>query len=303
MSNIAYFEEAFVPIDQAKISIKTHAFLYGTSVFEGLRAYWNPETKKLCVFRAAEHYARLKNSAKILRMDFDKTVEDLLKITQELLEKNNFQEDTYIRPIVYKADCKIGPVLLNNTDRLCMFAVPMGDYIDTQAAIKLSVSSWKRIDDNMIPARAKIAGSYVNTALAKTDAVLNGFADTIMLDDRGHVCEGSAMNLFLVKDDRLITSAITDNILEGITRDTIIQIAAKELGIETIERSIDRTELYFADEVFLCGTGAQISAAGSIDHYQIGTGQIGSITKKLQDIYFKLVRGEMPQYSNWVLTI
>jgi branched-chain amino acid aminotransferase len=298
-----FFEGKFVPSEQAKISVATHAFLYGTSVFEGIRAYWNAEDQKLYVFRAKEHFERLINSSKFLRMDLRYSVDDFLKLTKELLEKNKPTEDTYIRPIAYKADLRIGPALLNNKDEFCLFAVPMGDYIDTTKGIPVTISSWRRVEDNAIPARAKIAGSYVNTALAKTDALLSNFADAIVLDESGHVSEGSAMNLVIVRNGKLITSKITDNILEGITRSTIMDLAVNELGLQVEERSIDRTELYIADEMFFCGTGAQISPIVSVDHYAIGNGQIGPISKKLKDLYFNVVRNKIAKYSDWCLAV
>ena len=297
--NIAFFEGKFVNIEDAKISIKTHAFLYGTSVFEGIRAYWNEDKKSLFIFRPLEHFLRLKNSVKIMRMDLERSPEELIELIKELLRKNFYTEDTYIRPGVYKAAMKIGPSLLNNPSEFYMFTLPMGDYIDTQKAVSVCTSNWRRLEDASIPIRSKVAGGYVNTALAKSEAQLNGFADCIMLDDRGHVCEGSAMNLFMVRNGKLITSPLSNNVLEGITRDSIIEIAEKELGISVIERQIDRSELFIADEVFFCGTGAQVSAIGNIDHYKIGNGEMGEITKKIQELYFDIVRGKVARYSHW----
>jgi len=297
-----YFEGKFVSPEKAKISVSTHAFLYGTSVFEGIRAYWNEKEGKSYIFRPLEHYQRLKQSAKILRIEIKQSPEELVELTKELINLNKPKEDSYIRPIAYKADLRIGPALLNNKDEFCLFALPMGDYIDTTKGISVTVSSWRRVEDNAIPARAKIAGSYVNTALAKTDALLSNFADAIVLDERGHVAEGSAMNLILVRNGKLITSPVTDNILEGITRSTIIQLAKDELGLETEERTIDRTELYIADEMFFCGTGAQISPITSVDYYKIGNGEVGTITTKLKDMYFALVHNQLPKYSNWCIS-
>lgn len=295
-----FFGGEFIPEEEAVVSVRTHAFLYGTSVFEGIRAYWNASDSSLNVFRALEHFDRLHNSAKILRMDLPYTSEQMIDILEELLQKNQYKEDVYIRPIVYKSDLKIGPGLVNVADSFCMFAMPLGDYIDTSKPISVMTSSWRRIDDNVIPARAKVSGSYVNTALAKTEALLNGFSDSVVLDDRGHVCEGSAMNIFMVRDGQLITSAITNNILEGITRDTIMQLATDKLGLKVVQREIDRTELIVADELFFCGTGAQVSSIGSVDHYTVGDGNIGPITAQLQKLYFQLVKGELPEYQPWI---
>ena len=302
-NSTVFFEGKFIPFDQAKISIMTHAFLYGTSVFEGIRAYWNEKEEQLYIFRALEHFQRLHLSAKILRMEIKYSPEELVLMTKQLLQHNKPREDMYIRPIVYKAGMRIGPALLNNPDEFCLFSVPMGDYIDTNKGVSVTVSNWRRVEDNAIPARAKIAGSYVNTALAKTDALLSNFADAIVLDEDGHVAEGSAMNLFIVRNGKLITNHVTDNILEGITRSTIIDIAEKELGITVQERSIDRTELYIADEMFFCGTGAQISPITSVDYHSIGSGEVGEITKKLQNIYFAVVKNQIPKYSEWSVPV
>jgi branched-chain amino acid aminotransferase len=272
-------------------------------VFEGIRAYWNSNKKKVYTFRPLEHYQRLHNSARILRMELKQTPEEMVAITQELLAKINPTEDVYIRPIAYKAGLRIGPSLLHNPTEFCIFCVPMGDYIDTTKGISVSVSNWRRVEDNAIPARAKIAGSYVNTALAKTDALLSNFADTIVLDENGHVSEGSAMNLFIVRNGKLITSCTTDNILEGITRETIAKLAKDELGLEVVERQIDRTELYISDEMFFCGTGAQVSPITSVDYYEIGNGQVGPISSKLKDLYFKVVRAEEEKYASWCVPV
>lgn len=301
---IVYFEGKFIPQDQANINIQTHAFMYGTAVFEGIRAYWNSKLNKLFILKAHEHYIRLHNSAKICRMSLKQSPKELVELTRELLRKNNDSQDIYIRPCVYKSDRTIGPSLLNSRDDLCIFTIPMGDYIDTSKPISVCTSTWRRLDDSAIPARAKVSGSYINAALAKSEAQLNKFDDAIMLDDRGHVCEGSAMNLFMLRDNKLITSPVTNNILEGITRTTIIKLAQEELGLEVIERDIDRTELFIADELFFCGTGAQISSIGNVDHYTIGKeNTIGSITQKIQDLYFKLVRGELEKYQDYLVEI
>ncbi len=303
MSSVVFFEGKFIPIEQAKISIMTHAFLYGTSVFEGIRAYWNDKDKKMYIFRPLEHFQRLKLSAKILRIELTRSPEELVALTKELLQKNAPKEDTYIRPIAYKAGMRIGPALLDNPNDFCMFTVPMGDYIDTNKGVSVAVSNWRRVEDNAIPARAKIAGSYVNTALAKTDALLSNFADSIVLSESGHVAEGSAMNIFIIRNGKLITSTVTDNILEGITRSSIMELAKNELGLEVEERPIDRTELYIADEMFFCGTGAQVSPITSVDYYAVGDGQVGVLTKKIKDLYFALVKNQLPQYSHWCIPI
>jgi len=221
------------------------------------------------------------------------------------LQRNQCNSPTYLRPIVYKSDLRIGPILKvpHTHDDFCLFSLPMDGYLDTNNGIKVGVSSWRRLDDNAIPARAKVNGAYVNTALAKTDGYASGFDDVIVLTNDGHVAEGSAMNLFLVRDGKLITSSVTDNILEGITRNSIIELAAKELGIETVSRTIDRTELYIADEAFFVGTAAEVTPIISVDHRPVGDGVVGTVTGKLRDLYSKAVQGRLPDYQHWLTKV
>ena len=254
-----------------------------------------------------EHYERLLKNSKIIRLELNKTVDEMCEITVELMQKNNPACDMYIRPNVYKAGITVGPSLLNkngsNPTGFSICTMPMGEYVDISKGLHVCVSSWTRVDDNAIPARGKIQGSYVNTALAKTDALLNGFDDAIVLSSDGHVSEGSAMNLFMVRDGKLVTTPVTANILEGITRDSIIELAKNEFGIETEVRQVDRTELYICDEVFYCGTGAQISPITMIDHRVIGNGKGGPIGKKLQDLYFNVVKGKNSKYKKWCTSV
>ncbi len=299
MTKYAFFKGQLVPIEEAKVSIMTHAFNYGTGCFEGIRAYWNEEEEQLFVFRMPEHYERLHRSCRILNIELPYSVERLGEITLELLRKEAPRTDTYIRPLAYKATEGIGVRLHDLEDGFAMFAVPFGRYIEKEEGAKVCVSSWRRISDNAVPARAKITGSYINSAFSKTEAMLNGFDEAIVLNENGHVSEGSAENLFLVRDGKLITPPVTENILEGITRSTIMQFAREQFGLETVERPIDRTELYVADEAFFCGTGVQIAAIASIDNRPVGMGKIGPITKKIRDYYFDIVRGKVEIYRHW----
>ena len=294
-----FMDGNFVPYENAKISVRTHAFLYGTSVFEGIRAYWNEADNQMYVFRMKEHYERIHNSCKIMHMDPKYSVEEMCNITIELLRKNSPKTDTYIRPTIYKSAETVGPKLINNPDSFLIFTTPLGDYVDISKGLSVCVSNWRRADDNAIPPRAKISGCYANTALIVTDAIKAGFDEAIVLSHDGHVSEGSAMNFYLVENGKLITTKITDNILVGVTRNTVKELAQKELGIEVIEREIDRTELYIADEAFYCGTGAQISPITKIDHRPLGDGEIGPVTKKIQNLYFNVVRGKITNYSHW----
>ncbi len=299
----AFFRGEFVPLRDANINVMTHGFNYGTAVFEGIRAYWNAEEEQLFALELVAHYARIRASAGLLMMEVRQSPEELAEITVELLRRDGLREDVYVRPIVYKSSETIGVRLHNLDSDVTIFAVPFGQYIDTEGGIRAQVSSWRRTDDNAIPARGKITGAYVNGALAKSEAQLNGFDEAIVLTADGHVSEGSAENLFIVKGGVLITPPVTDNILEGITRRRLIGIARDDLGIPTVERSIDRTELYGADEVFLCGTGAQISPVIEIDRRAIGSGRPGPVSRDLSRTYFDAVRGRNPAYRDWLTPV
>lgn len=299
---VVYFENRFVNEEEAKISIKTNSFHYGTAVFEGIRAYYNRENDTMYGLFFKEHYQRLLQNMRILNMEIEESVDQLVEITAELIKRNNHKEDIYIRPIAYFSDLAIGPKLIGYTAKIAIYTLPLGDYIDTNKGIKAKVSSWIRLSDNMIPPRLKVTGAYVNSAMAKTEALLNGADEAIVLNQRGYVSEGSAENIFIVRKGKLITPPVNDDILEGITRAAIMQIA-KDLSIEVVERSIARTELYIADEVFFCGTGAQISPVIEIDNKKIGNGEVGPITKKIKDIYFDAVRGKLEKYRDWVIPI
>ncbi len=299
MTRFAFFEGAIVPIEQAKISIMTQTFNYGTGCFEGIRAYWNADEEQLYIFRMPEHYERLHRSARVLHCQLPYSVQQLGEITVDLLRREGFREDSYIRPIVYKATEAIGVRLHNLRDSFCMFALPFGKYVEREEGCTAAVSSWRRVDDNAIPPRAKAIGSYVNSALCKTEAAMAGFDEAIVLDQEGHVSEGSAENLFLVRKGMLVTPGEDCNILEGITRATLMELAREELGIETQVRTVDRSELYVADEVFFCGTGVQIAAVAKIDHRQVGDGRLGPVTRRLRELYFDIVRGRHAKYRHW----
>jgi branched-chain amino acid aminotransferase len=295
-AKVLFMNGEFIPAERGVISVRTHGFAYGTGCFEGIRGYWSKEDQQIYLFRLREHYERLLRSAKILRMKLPYTIDQLVDISVELIRRNDQREDVYLRPVVYKADEIIGVRLHNLTDHYILTSEPMGNYVEI-GGLRCGVSSWRRIDDNALPARAKICGSYVNAAFAKTEALQNGFDEAIMLTHDGHVAEGSAENIFVLINGELVTPPPSDNILLGITRDTVIKIAQRELGLVTRERQIDRTELYIADEIFLCGTGAQIAPVIEVDRSPVGTGNVGPIGQKLQDLYFDIVRGKHPEYS------
>ena len=298
----AFFNGGFVPLRDAKVSVLTHAFNYGTGVFEGIRAYWNAERRQLYGLHLVEHYRRLHRSCKIMKLDLPYSPERLVEITVELLRRSDYREDCYVRPLVYKSSELIGVRLHDLESAFTVFAVPFGTYIDIDRGISCGVSSWRRVDDNATPARSKITGSYVNAALAKTEAQEAGYDEAIVLTNEGHVSEGSAENLFMVRGGTLITPPVSDNILEGIVRACMMRIAG-DLGVPVEVRSIDRTELYVADELFLCGTGAQLSPVTSVDHRKIADGATGAITQRLSRVYFDAVRGNGDRYKEWVTPV
>lgn len=299
----AFFKGKIVPFAEAKIGVMTHAFNYGTGVFEGIRGYWNKEKGKMFVLKLKEHYERLFRSARILHLNIKYSVDELCKITLELVKKNGYKEDVYIRPLAYKSQEKIGLGLIGIEDDLTIYLAPFGAYLDISKGIKVCTSTWRRVEDIAIPARAKVTGVYVNSSLAKAEAVQKGCAEAIMLSSEGQVLEGSGENIFIVREGKVVTPAVHENILEGITRQALIQLLQDALGLEVIERSVDRSELYVADEVFLCGTGAQVSPVVEIDNRKVGNGRVGELTKKLQGVYFKAARGDDPKYQDWVTPV
>jgi branched-chain amino acid aminotransferase len=301
--NFAFFKGNFVPLEEANVNIMTSAFMYGTAVFEGIRGYYNEKLDEVFVFRLREHFERMEDSMKIMHLEVKYSVDELCRLTIELLRRNAPEGDTYIRPAAYKAGVRIGPSLENNPTEFCMFTVGFGDYFHGAGGLKVQVSSWRRVEDNAIPARAKIVGAYANTALAKTDALLSGFDECIVLSENGHVSEGSAMNLFMVKRGQLITTPTSENILEGITRNSIMEFAEAELGIKTISRTIDRSELYTADELFFCGTGAQIAPIIEVDKRPVGNGQAGAISTQIKDLYLSICKGEVQKYRKWLTPV
>jgi len=299
----AFFEGKIVPFGEAKISVATHAFNYGTGVFGGMRGYWNEERKKLFVFRPWDHFHRLLHSARLICVETDYDEETLTQLMVDLLLAEGWQRDVYIRPTFYKADLGIGVRLHDLKDDFTLWSMPFGKYIKNDTNAHVTISSWRRIDDNVIPARGKVSGAYVNSALVKTDAARSGFDEALVLDQNGHVSEGSAMNVFMVRDGVVITPPITDNILEGITRRSVIELLKNEMGMEVVERSIDRTEVSLAEEFFMTGTAAQVVAVTKVDYRPIGKGAMGPVVTRLRDLFDNAVRGRLPKYSQWNLEI
>jgi len=299
LPSFVYFSGRVLPYSEVKFGVLTHAMNYGTAVFGGLRAYWNKDEKQLFVFRPNDHFRRFLQSAKLLCMDLHLTGDDLLKGLIELIRTEGHEEDLYIRPLAFYSDEIIGVRVHDLTAQASIVVMPFGAYNKNEDNMHVTVSSWRRIDDNAIPARGKIAGAYVNSAFIKTDAVRAGFDEAIVLNDDGHISEGSAANFFLMRNGVLATPPSTANVLEGITRRTVIQLIRDELRMDVEERQIDRTELYLADEMFFCGTGAQISAITCVDHRPVGTGRIGDVTSRLRNLYFDVVRGRISKYRDW----
>lgn len=301
MGKWAFFEGEFVPLDQAKIGIGTHAFNYGTGCFGGMRAYWNDEQEQLYIFRPKRHFKRFLESCRLLNIALPYSIADLIEITLELLRRDNYSQDAYMRPIAYKATEDITPRLYDLEDAYAMFTRPQGNYIKLE--VRAGTSSWRRVDDNSIPARGKITGAYINSSFARTEAYWNGYDEAIVLNQDGHVSEGSAENFFMIRNGKLVTPSVQDNILEGVTRATVMELARDELGLEVVERSIDRSELYLADEAFFTGTGAQVAAIVEIDHRPLGEGGTGPLTRQIQELYFSTVRGKNERYAHWVTPV
>jgi len=296
---VTYFEGDWVPMRDAKVSIMTHAFMYGTATFEGIRGYWNAEHEQLYILFLQEHVERIRQSARILLMDDVPSTEQLSDIILETVRRNGFREDVYIRPSFYKSTRAIGVRLHHLEHELYVITVPFGNYIDTEKGVRLMTSSWRRNADEALPARGKIVGGYVNMAFQKSEAELNGFDEALVLTPDGHASEASAANLFVVRGGTILTPPVSDDILEGVTRKAIIQLA-QDAGIPVEIRSIDRSELYVCDELFLCGTGVQISPVVEVDHRAVGDGKIGPIGRLMHDRYFAAVRGNLPQYQGWL---
>lgn len=299
MPPYAYLEGEFLPLAQAKISIMTHALHYGTAVFEGIRGNWNAEQNQLYLFRLREHYMRLAQGCGLLLIDLPYSVDDMCELTLKMVHMSGLREDVYVRPLAYKGSEALGVRLHHLEDKFLALVIPWGPYLNAEGGT-CCVSTWRRPEDNTIPPQAKVTGAYINNALAKTEAVRNGYDEAILLTPDGHVGEGSGENIFLVKGGVLITPPIYNNILVGITRDTVIQLARRELGLEVMERPVDRCELYLAEECFLSGTAAHISPIVAIDQRPVGDGKVGKITRSLQDIYGEVIKGNIASYKDWL---
>lgn len=299
MPEYAFFQGQFMPLSEAKIGIMTHALHYGTGCFEGIRGHWDDSLESLCVFRMQDHYKRMLDGCRILKINIPYTIDGLCRLTAELLEKSGYRESVYIRPLAYKSSAVLGIRLHDVEDDFLIAVTTFPPYLDVEKGVRCCTSSWRRVEDTVIPPRGKICGIYVGSALAKTEAQENGFDEAIVLTHDGHVCEGSAENIFLVLQGKLVTPPSSESILMGITRDSVIKLAKNELGLDTIERQVDRSELYVAEECFFTGTAANIAPILEIDRRPVGRGQIGGLTAKLQKLFAEVMVGKNPKYSSW----
>jgi len=302
LESIAYHGGEYKKLEACTVNIATHALQYGTMVFGGIRGYYNREFDNIFLFRLEDHFARLLKSAHIMQLATSVTRDQMIEITCEIVKRNNYRSNVYFRPFLYTSPLQLSPRLHDVMTDFAIYSLLLDDYLDTQSGLKVAVSSWRRIDDNIIPTRAKVSGGYANSALAKSEAVQNGLDEAIFLDTRGFVSEGSAENVFMVRNNQLITPPVAASVLEGITRKSIIQMA-EDAGIPVVERDIARAELYIADELFFSGTGAQVAWIREVDRRQIGNGTIGPITEKIQKKFIDIVTGNDPQYSSWLTTV
>jgi branched-chain amino acid aminotransferase len=296
---IVYFNGQYMPLCEARVGILTHALHYGTGVFEGIRAHWNETTQELYVMRPVEHFERWKRNCGILRIEVPLSPQELTEITLELMRRNALRTNVYVRPLAYKSAERVG-VSPDDQDSFAIIALPFGEYLHADKGIHAGVSSWRRVEDNAIPARAKICGAYVNSALASDEARRCGFEEAILLNENGQVAEGATCNVFMVRKGKLITPPITENVLEGITRDAVMELAQRELSLDVIERPIDRSELYICDELFFTGTAVGLAPVVKVDHRPVGDGEIGSVTRQIQKLYFDATRGHMGSYIKWL---
>jgi len=299
----AYFEGQIVPMSEAKVSIATHALHYGTACFEGIRGYWNEQHQQLYLLKLREHFERMADSWNVIRIKPKETIDDLCRITVELVRKHGFRQDVYVRPLAYKASRTIRLTLSALDDAIAIYTFAMGNYVDINAGLSVCTSSWRRANSNAMPVRAKVTGAYINSSLAVDDATAAGFDEAILLTHDGTVSEASSCNIFLLRNGKLSTPALSEDILEGITRNALIQMVQDEFGLQVEERRIDRTELYSAEEIFMCGTGVQVSPVTSVDRRPVKSGKPGPVTMKLQKLYLSACRGENEQYKDWVTPV
>ena len=294
----AYFQNKFVPFKEANISIATHALHYGTGAFGGMRGLPDPENpERILLFRLDRHCSRLSDSAKLI--NYDLPADKIQQVVIDFVKKNKPAKPFYIRPFVYTSDLGIAPRLHKIKKDFLVYGIELGDYLPPDG-ISCRISSWYRQEDRSLPLRGKVSGAYITSSLAKTEAVESGFDEAILMNSQGKICEASGMNIFMVRNDKLITPGFNQDILEGITRDSILTVA-KDMGIETEERAIDKTELLIADEVFLSGTAAKVTPVKRIESYHLSTNR--PITEKIKDKLTAITKNQEPKYQDWIFTV
>jgi branched-chain amino acid aminotransferase len=298
-----YFNGRFARYHEARVGLAAHALHHGTACFEGMRGYWNERLGQLFLLQPRPHYERLRDSARLLHMSLDEATDDLTEITLELLRRNQLREDAYIRPILFKSGEVITPAMDQIEQTFAIYVTPYGKHVEATEGIRCMISSWRRISEQAVPARAKITGAYVNSCLIKSEAVRNGCDEAISLTMDGHVSEGSVANLFMLRHGVFVTPPITDDILEGVTRSLLMGMIRDELGLDIQERSIDRSELYACDELLLCGTGAELLPVIELDHRSVGDGRVGPASRTLRASYMAAVRGESERYADWTVPV
>lgn len=295
---IAYFKDRFIPFSDANVSIATHGLHYGTGAFGGLRAIPNPQNpRQILTFRLDRHCKRLSQSARFLH--FDLPAEKIQEVLVEFIQKNAPTEPIYLRPFICTSEMGLVPRLHNIEKSLFVFGLPMGDYLSADG-VKCRISSWCRQEDRSFPLRGKITGAYITSSLAKTEAIESGFDEAILLNAQGKVCEATGMNIFMVRNGKLITPDVDQDVLEGITRDSLI-VLAQELGLTVVERTVDKSELYAAEEVFLCGTAAKITPVRQIENYVLG--QDRPVTNQLRDKLTAITENRDPAHADWIFPI
>ena len=299
---IVFFENRLTPLSEARVGILTHALGFGTGVFEGIRGYWNEQENQLFLMRPREHFERWKRNCGILRIEVPPSAAELSELTADLVRRNGYRGDVYIKPLAYKSSQRIG-IHMDGQDAFAIVPMPAPAYLDSSQGLHAGVSSWRRTEDNAIPGRAKICGSYVNGVLASDEARRNGFDEAILLTEAGHVAEGASCNIFLVRHGTLITPPASENILEGITRASVMELAREELRVEVIECPVDRSELYVCDEIFFSGTMVEVAPVIRMDHRPVGTGEIGPVTAGLRQLYSQAARGRLEAWRHWLMPV
>jgi branched-chain amino acid aminotransferase len=299
---IVFFENRLTALSEARVGILTHALNFGTGVFEGIRGYWNEPENQLFLMRPREHFLRWKQNCGILRIEVPLSVAELGELTAGLLRRNGYRGDVYIKPLAYKSSQRIG-IHMDDQNAFAIVPMPAPAYLDSSQGLHAGVTSWRRIEDNAIPGRGKICGSYVNGVLASDEARRNGFDEAILLTEAGHVAEAASSNIFLVRRGKLITPPASENILEGITRDSVMELARKELRLEVVERPVDRSELYVCDEMFFTGTMVEVAPVVRVDHRPVGSGQIGPVTAELRHLYTQAAHGRLEAWRQWLMPV